>query len=229
MTLKMIMTEPIPSYVHLGPTCLLVLHEGQPMTCRKCDSRTHLAANCSFKRCYNCGCVGHINADCQGCGSLEHHLAQCDTSFFPDASGTDDAESIPETPTETTMAFDRLNSDSEGLITDLGANSDSEVTASPQDPPLTKLTEEQQTEEQLTEEQTEERTEQDLKEPEQPPSPEEDATQPDAQPVKNWYDTLSFRPGTYSCPKFSSPLPPFSIPPVDADVPPFSERSFQDD
>ena len=31
MTLKMIMTKPIPSYVHLGPACLLVRHEGQPM------------------------------------------------------------------------------------------------------------------------------------------------------------------------------------------------------
>ena len=106
------MTEPIPSYVHLGLTCLLVRHEGQPMTCLKCDSRTHLATNYSAKRCYNCGCVDHFNDDCpkssvcQGCGSPEHHLAQCDTSFFPDPSGTDDAESIPETPKETTMAFD---------------------------------------------------------------------------------------------------------------------------
>ena len=119
MTLKMIMTEPIPSYVHLGPACLLVQYEGQPMTCRKCDSRTHLAANCSAKR---CGRVGHINADCpesslcQGCGSSEHHLAQCDTSFFPDPSGTD--ESIPATPTETTMAFDTLGSEAGSSATD---------------------------------------------------------------------------------------------------------------
>ena len=122
MTLKMIMMEPIPSYVYLGLACLLVRHQGQPMTCRKCDSRTHLAANCSAKRCFNCGCVGHINADCsesslsQACGSPEQHLAQCNTSFFPDPRGTD--ESIPTTPTETTMAFDTLGSEAGSSATD---------------------------------------------------------------------------------------------------------------
>ncbi|XP_065055208.1 uncharacterized protein LOC135683785 [Rhopilema esculentum] len=87
VTMKMIISEPIPSYVHLGPYCLLVRHDGQPQTCRKCDSRDHFAVNCNVKRCYNCGGSGHINVDCpmesqcQGCGSTGHHIIQCDTSW----------------------------------------------------------------------------------------------------------------------------------------------------
>ena len=92
ITFKMILTEPVPSFVHLGPYCLAVRHYGQPQTCRKCDSRGHIAAQCSIKRCYNCGLTGHINADCpensrcQGCGSPEHHLVQCDASWVPEAN-----------------------------------------------------------------------------------------------------------------------------------------------
>ena len=234
MTLKMIMTEPIPSYVHLGPTFLLVRHEGQPMTCRKCDSRTHLAANCSAKRCYNCGCVGHINADCpessvcQGCGSSEHHLAQCDTSFFPHPSGTDDEESIPETPTETTMAFDILGSEAGSSA------SEDEATAVSEEPtpdPASALeplpTEELQNDKEQTS------LEAPPSKPEEPPSlsTPEDLSNilEDAQPTKNWYDTLSFQQGTNTSSKFSSPLPPFPIPSVDAGVPAASKRTFQDD
>ncbi|XP_065055323.1 uncharacterized protein LOC135683867 [Rhopilema esculentum] len=197
MTLKMIMTEPIPSYVHLGPTCLLVRHEGQPMTCRKCDSRTHLAANCSAKRCYNCGCVGHINADCpessvcQGCGSSEHHLAQCDTSFFPDPSGTDDAESIPETPTETTMAFDIFGSEAGSSATEDEATAVSEDTtpdpASASEPLVTEGLQNDMKQTSLEEPPSE--PEEPTSKPEEPPSlstPEElSSILEDAQPTKN--------------------------------------------
>ena len=124
MTLKMVLKDAIPSYVHLGPYCLQVRHEAQPMTCRKCDSRDHFAANCSVKRCYNCGSSGHINADCpetsrcQGCGSPDHHIVQCDASWtsevnrHTDSSSSssddeDDSISIRETPINTTMAYDR--------------------------------------------------------------------------------------------------------------------------
>eukprot|EP00795_Rhopilema_esculentum_P007308 gene7308-biopygen659 len=53
---------------------------------------------------------------CQGCGSPEHHLVQCDTSFFPDPSEAD--ESVPATPAETTMAFDNLGSEAGSSATD---------------------------------------------------------------------------------------------------------------
>ena len=56
-------------------------------TVGKCDSRDHFAVNCNVKRCYNCRENGHINVDCpresqcQGCGSTEPHIVQCDTSW----------------------------------------------------------------------------------------------------------------------------------------------------
>ena len=91
VTMKMILQQPVPSFVHLGMYCLAVRHYGQPQTCRKCDSRGHIASQCSAKRCYNCGMTGHINADCteisrcQGCGSTGHHIVQCDTSWVSEA------------------------------------------------------------------------------------------------------------------------------------------------
>ena len=229
MTLKMIMTEPIPSYVHLGPTCLLVRHEGRPMMCRKCDSRAHLAANCSAKRCYNCGYVGHINADCpestvsQGCGSPEHHLAQCDISFFPDPSRTYDAESISEAPTETTMAFDIFGSKAGSSASEDEATA---VSKEPTPDPASAL--EPLTTEYLQNDKEQTSLEAPPSKPEEPPSlstPEDPSRiLEDAQPTKNWYDTLSLQQGTNSSSKFSSPLPPFPIPSVNAGVPAASKR-----
>ena len=43
VTLKMVISSPIPSYVHFGTYCLIVNHDNQPQTCRKCDSPDHLA------------------------------------------------------------------------------------------------------------------------------------------------------------------------------------------
>ena len=91
VTMKVILSQPVPSFVHLGIYCLAVRHYGQPQTCCKCDSRGHIASQCNAKRCYKCGMTGHINADCteigrcQGCRSTEHHIVQCDTSWVSKA------------------------------------------------------------------------------------------------------------------------------------------------
>ena len=99
ITMKMVLAQPVPSFVHLGMYCLPVRHYGQPQTCRKCDSRGHIASQCNVKRCYNCGLTGHINADCtevsrcQGCGSTGHHIVQCDTSWVSEAERDPDEPS----------------------------------------------------------------------------------------------------------------------------------------
>ena len=98
ITLKMVISNPIPSYVHIGPYCLMVNHDNQPQTCRKCDRPDHLARECAAVRCFNCGERGHTNAacpagrKCHGCGSPDHHLVQCSASWVPEPSEESDSD-----------------------------------------------------------------------------------------------------------------------------------------
>ena len=115
VTMKMVIQQPIPSFVHLGSYCLMVRHDRQPQICRRCDSTGHLAATCSIKRCYNCGGHGHINADChedsrcQGCGSTDHHIDQCDSSWAPE--GDTDLNDLPNGRNSTTSSDEELTPD----------------------------------------------------------------------------------------------------------------------
>ena len=83
LTAKMILRNPIPSFLHFGPVCLAVNYDGQSPTCRKCDSSGHIAKVCQIKRCFNCGKTGHLNRQCpeplkcQGCSSEDHCFEQC--------------------------------------------------------------------------------------------------------------------------------------------------------
>ena len=60
LTFKMRLNDHIPSFIYIGPICLAVNYDGQPPTCRKCDSTSHIARACQVKRCFNCGKAGHL-------------------------------------------------------------------------------------------------------------------------------------------------------------------------
>jgi len=82
LTVKMRVRDQIPSFIYIGPIFLAVNYDGQPHTCRKCDSTSHIARACQVKRCFNCGQWGHLNRQCpeiiqcQGCQSRDHSFEQ---------------------------------------------------------------------------------------------------------------------------------------------------------
>ncbi|XP_006089613.1 zinc finger CCHC domain-containing protein 3, partial [Myotis lucifugus] len=58
-------------------------YKGQPKTCFKCGSRTHLSGSCTQDRCFRCGEEGHLSPYCRKgivcnlCGKRGHAFAQC--------------------------------------------------------------------------------------------------------------------------------------------------------
>ena len=265
LTFKMVISKPVPSFVHLGPYCLGVRHYGQPQTCRKCDSRGHIAAQCSIKRCYNCGLTGHINADCpedsrcQGCGSLEHHIVQCDAAWVPEADSDAHEPSSDHTPSESDSSEQEEN---DGAVSAAVVKKDAAV---PHDLTLsdcpTVATQESDNAEQSPNwfDQTEHTAgsagaglapEETAvthacsssggnvgTENRQIAAPEESAGTQDStaqdengQAVRNWYDQATPSPdGMSPSLTFSSPLPIFNKSSADAGIPAASKRSFQDD
>ena len=45
----------IPSFLRFGKFLLRVFYEGQPKTCRRCNSPDHLSKDCKNTFCFNCG------------------------------------------------------------------------------------------------------------------------------------------------------------------------------
>ncbi|XP_065054691.1 uncharacterized protein LOC135683383 [Rhopilema esculentum] len=127
----MVISEPVPSFVHLGAYCLAV-----PQSRRKCDSCGHIAAQCSIKRCYNCGLTGHINADCpkdsrcQGGRSLEHNIVQCDAAWVPEADSDAHEPTSDHTLSE---SYSSEEEDNDRAVRTAVANKDAAV---PHDPTL---------------------------------------------------------------------------------------------
>ncbi|KAK2900067.1 hypothetical protein Q8A73_013196 [Channa argus] len=77
----------LPSTIQLGSIRGHVFYPGQPKTCRKCGSRTHLAANCDTTYCKNCEGCDHITKDCPQpmkcnlCRSTAHTFRTCPESY----------------------------------------------------------------------------------------------------------------------------------------------------
>uniref|UniRef100_A0A667X9J1 CCHC-type domain-containing protein n=1 Tax=Myripristis murdjan TaxID=586833 RepID=A0A667X9J1_9TELE len=77
----------LPSTIQLGPVRGHVFYAGQPKTCRKCGSTSHLAADCNATFCRNCQRVDHYTKDCDQpmrcnlCGSNTHTFRGCPKSY----------------------------------------------------------------------------------------------------------------------------------------------------
>lgn len=73
----------LPASFFLGAERGYSWYKGQPKTCFKCGSRTHLSSSCTQDRCFRCGEEGHLSPYCgKGilcnlCGKRGHAFAQC--------------------------------------------------------------------------------------------------------------------------------------------------------
>ena len=84
---RMLLNQPIPSVVRVGPVRLTVRYEGQPGSCYKCGSFGHTPTQRQNIVCHYCGEMGHRVAECRAkqrkctfCGSGEH-LANQDLNY----------------------------------------------------------------------------------------------------------------------------------------------------
>ncbi|KAL7399702.1 hypothetical protein ABVT39_010838 [Epinephelus coioides] len=94
----------LPSIIQLGPIRGHVFYAGQPKTCRKCGSSSHLAADCNTTFCRNCQCADHYTKDCDQprrcnlCGSSSHTFRGCPESYANRTRCFDPAFQHPEPP-----------------------------------------------------------------------------------------------------------------------------------
>ena len=78
---------PIPSYLRFGEFLLRVYYDGQPKTCRKCNTSDHLGKDCNNTVCFNCDTTGHTARECEEnvrcciCKSEEHIAIDCPHSW----------------------------------------------------------------------------------------------------------------------------------------------------
>ena len=80
--------KPIPSFLRFGKYQILLKHEGQQPTCRRCNLTGHFSNACPNKICFNCENIGHEANMCPApklcslCKSDEHLSASCTYSWI---------------------------------------------------------------------------------------------------------------------------------------------------
>ena len=86
----------IPCFLRFGKYQVRVKYDGQPTTCRRCNSRDHLYKDCNNSICFNCDQVGHHSRMCPEdikcciCKEEGHMAIDCQHSWYrrPPPSGT---------------------------------------------------------------------------------------------------------------------------------------------
>ena len=83
--IRMDINTDIPSFLRFGKFLLRVFYEGQPKTCRRCNSPDHLAKDCNNTFCFNCDSIGHVykpsNVKCCICKEESHKAIYCQLSW----------------------------------------------------------------------------------------------------------------------------------------------------
>ena len=98
----------LPSKIQLGRVRGNVFYQGQPRTCNKCGSPSHLAADCNSNTfCRHCRTSTHNTRDCVEpkkcnlCGATTHTFRSCPSSYAnrtaPRRATDDDQEGPPAT------------------------------------------------------------------------------------------------------------------------------------
>ncbi|XP_008853363.1 zinc finger CCHC domain-containing protein 3 [Nannospalax galili] len=83
----------LPGAFFLGAERGYSWYKGQPKTCFKCGSRTHMSGSCTQDRCFRCGEEGHLSPYCRKgivcnlCGKRGHAFAQCPKAVHNSAAG----------------------------------------------------------------------------------------------------------------------------------------------
>ena len=125
--LRMELDSHIPCFLRFGKFQIRVKYDGQPTTCRRCNSRDHLFKDCRNEVCFNCDRAGHHSRLCPEdmrcciCKEEGHLAIDCQHSWYrrPPASNTlspepssvvtpPAPESAPDEPTPETAAAEPL-------------------------------------------------------------------------------------------------------------------------
>ena len=86
--LRMELTSHIPCFLRFGKYQVRVKYDGQPTTCRRCNSRDHLYKDCTNSVCFNCDQVGHHSRLCPEdircciCKEEGHMAIDCQHSWY---------------------------------------------------------------------------------------------------------------------------------------------------
>ena len=119
--LRMELKTHIPCFLRFGKYQVRVKYDGQPTTCRRCNSRDHLYKDCNNSICFNCDQVGHHSRMCPEdircciCKEEGHMAIDCQHSWYcrspPSAalspSNPEESVSISvELPAQTTVTHD---------------------------------------------------------------------------------------------------------------------------
>ena len=80
---KMVIHDPIPSFLRFGRRLIRLFHRDQVPTCRKCNQPGHEAKSCTNRFCFNCERIGHEAPDCTHdircsiCKTTGHFASKC--------------------------------------------------------------------------------------------------------------------------------------------------------
>lgn len=100
--LRMEIHTPIPSFLRFGKFLLRVQYDGQPKTCRRCNSLDHISRDCNNIVCFNCEGTGHESKECPEkvrcciCRKDDHMAIDCSYSWSK--RPTSHREAVRETP-----------------------------------------------------------------------------------------------------------------------------------
>ena len=94
----------IPCFLRFGKFQVRVKYDGQPVTCRRCNSRDHLFKDCNQEICFNCDSTGHHSRVCPDeircciCKEEGHMAIDCQHSWYrrPSAPEVPPSTSAPE-------------------------------------------------------------------------------------------------------------------------------------
>ena len=95
-------TKPVPSFIRFGKYQILLKHDGQVPTCRRCNLAGHFSNDCNLKVCFNCENIAHEAGSCPAsplchfCKEAGHTSRECGYSWVSSLiKGTTTDESAP--------------------------------------------------------------------------------------------------------------------------------------
>ena len=138
--LRMEIHTPIPSFLRFGKFLLRVQYDGQPKTCRRCNSQDHISRECNNIVCFNCEGTGHESKECPEkvrcciCRKEDHMAIDCSYSWSKRPASHREAERealgdpgpVPApAPSAASFASESVERDEPEIMDDPGSESES--------------------------------------------------------------------------------------------------------